>query len=123
MRNLLLLSALVLSLPSMVLAAPAAKTKPAASQNDDQPALDTMAKGSATAAGSGLGTTVITGEGESPLGLFLTPWRDSRPEKDIDRPARLLQEDMRPIDRDVFERQVDYYDALSGAAKRKNSGP
>lgn len=122
MRTLFLVTVLALSAPTFVQAAPA--TKPAAAPaNDDQPAVDTTAKSKAPASGSGLGTTVITGEGESPLGLYLTPWRDSRPEKDIDRPARLLQEDMRPIDKDVFERQVEYYDALSGAAKRKTSTP
>lgn len=125
MRALFLVTALSLTVPVLAHAAPAAKAKPAAPApaNDDQPALDTTAKANATTAGSGLGTTVITGEGESPLGLYLTPWRDSRPEKDIDRPARLLQEDMRPIDRDVFERQVEYYDALSGAAKSKKGAP
>lgn len=123
MRKLFLLTVLALSIPAMAQAATATKAKAAAPDSDDQPALDTTAKSSATSSGSGLGTTVITGEGESPLGLYLTPWRDSRPEKDIDRPARLLQEDMRPIDKDVFERQVEYYDALSGAAKRKTSTP
>lgn len=131
MRALFPLTVLVLALPGLAQAAPKAQAKsktatPAAATataNDDQPALDTTAKGNVTTSGSGLGTTVITGEGESPLGLYLTPWRDSRPEKDIDRPARLLQEDMRPIDRDVFERQVEYYDALTGAEKRKKGAP
>jgi len=130
-RTLFLLTVLTLSAPTLVQAAPASKPKASAPakaaapapDNDDQPALDTSAKANTKSAGSGLGTTVITGEGESPLGLYLTPWRDSRPEKDIDRPARLLQEDMRPIDQDVFERQVEYYDALSGAAKSKKKAP
>lgn len=122
MRTLFLLTVLALSAPAyaQAVAKPKAATTPA---NDDQPALDTTAKMKAPANSGGLGTTVITGEGESPLGLYLTPWRESRPEKDIDRPARLLQEDMRPIDKDVFERQVEYYDALSGAAKRKTATP
>lgn len=131
MRTLFLVAVLALSTPALVQAktkakasAPAAAAAPApAPANDDQPALDTTAKAKAPAESGGLGTTVITGEGESPLGLYLTPWRDSKPEKDIDRPARLLQEDMRPIDKDVFERQVEYYDALSGAAKRKTAKP
>ena len=127
MRTLFLLTVLALSAPAIAQAA----TKPKAAApapapvaaDDDQPALETSVKGKGPAGSGGLGTTVITGEGESPLGLLLTPWIDSRPEKDIDRPARLLQEDMRPIDKDVFERQVEYYDALSGAAKRKKSTP
>lgn len=125
MRTLFLLTVLALSAPAIAQAATkpkAAAPAPAATADDDQPALETSGKGKASS-GGGLGTTVITGEGESPLGLLLTPWIDSRPEKDIDRPARLLQEDMRPIDKDVFERQVEYYDALTGAAKRKQGKP
>ncbi len=64
------------------------------------------------------GTNII-GERESPIGLYITPWRNANPEQAIDRPARLLQEQMLPIDRAVFERQLEYYDALSGALKTK----
>ena len=120
MRTLFLLTFLALSAPAYAQGV-ANKTK--APANDDQPALDTSSKTKSSGNSEGLGTTVITGEGEAPLGLLLTPWIESHPEKDIDRPARLLQEDMRPIDKDVFERQVEYYDALSGAAKRKTAKP
>jgi hypothetical protein len=64
------------------------------------------------------GTNII-GERESPIGLFITPWRNATPEREADRPARLLQEQMLPIDRTVFERQLEYYEALSGALKSK----
>ena len=66
----------------------------------------------------GVGTTIV-GERESPIGLYITPWRNATAEADIDRPARLLQEKMLPIDEDVFLRQVEYYNALSGALKSK----
>lgn len=66
-----------------------------------------------------VGTNIFAGERESPIGLYIMPWRESPAEKDIDRPARLLQEQMLPIDRTVFERQLEYYDALSGALKSK----
>lgn len=65
------------------------------------------------------GTTII-GEQESPIGLFITPWRNAHAEKDIDRPARLLQEELLPIDQGVFVRQLEYYEALSGALRGKN---
>lgn len=110
MRPFLLLAVLALSAPVAVLAAPAAK---GAAADDEQPALDTGGKH-----GKSAGTTII-GEDESPIGLYIMPWRESRPEKDVDRPARLLQEEMLPIDKGVFERQVEYYDALSKAAERK----
>lgn len=63
--------------------------------------------------------TTIFGERESPIGLYITPWRDAHAEKDIDRPARLLQEKAVPIDRTVFDRQVEYYDVLTAELKKK----
>ncbi len=65
------------------------------------------------------GTTIFGGERESPIGLYITPWRDSRAEENIDRPARLLQEQLKPIDKAVFNRQVEYYEALANALKKK----
>ncbi|MCC2657323.1 MAG: hypothetical protein K0Q76_2431 [Panacagrimonas sp.] len=64
------------------------------------------------------GTTIV-GERESPIGLYITPWRNAYAEQDIDRPARLLRVDTSPLDRDVFTRQVEYYEALSDAAAAK----
>ena len=68
------------------------------------------------------GTTIV-GERESPIGLYITPWRNAYAEQDIDRPARLLRVDMTPIDRDVFARQVEYHDALTKAAAAKGAAP
>lgn len=67
------------------------------------------------------GTTII-GERESPIGLYITPWRDAYSEQGIDRPARLLQVDMSPVDRDVFRRQIEYYRALEDERDRKLAG-
>lgn len=55
---------------------------------------------------------------DSPIGLFIMPWRNSTAEKDIDRPARLLQGDMSPIDQVVFDRQTEYFDVLEAHAKK-----
>ena len=66
------------------------------------------------------GTTIV-GERESPIGLFITPWHNASAEDDIDRPARLLQEELMPIDEDVFVRQVEYNEALTGALKSRNA--
>jgi hypothetical protein len=60
----------------------------------------------------GAGTTVV-GEREAPIGLFIMPWRQSQAEGGLDRPARLLDEELRPLDPEVFKRQVDYNRALS----------
>jgi hypothetical protein len=37
----------------------------------------------------------------------------------MDRPARLLQEKLLPVDEQVFIRQIEYHNALSGALKQK----
>lgn len=65
------------------------------------------------------GGTTIVGERESPIGLYITPWRDAYSEQDIDRPARLLQVDMSPIDREVFGRQVEYHKALTETGRNQ----
>ena len=57
----------------------------------------------------------IRGDDELPIGLYITPWRDSNPEQGIDRPARLLDEALVPIDPKAFRRQFEYYQALEAA--------
>lgn len=59
---------------------------------------------------------------DSPIGLFIMPWRNSAAQKDIDRPARLLQNDLSPIDQVVFDRQVEYHDVLEAHANRTSTG-
>lgn len=117
---------------------------PAAPDPDEQPALmtspdahapavKTAPSGSSAAAAAPkvagqadkrdeAGSTII-GERESPIGLYITPWRNSYAEQDIDRPARLLQVDMSPVDRVVFGRQVAYYEALTAARAKKSAPP
>lgn len=58
------------------------------------------------------GTTII-GERESPIGLYITPWRNAAPEKELDRPARFLDEVLMPLDPEVFRRQLEYYNTIS----------
>ena len=58
------------------------------------------------------GTTVI-GEQESPIGLYIMPWRQSQSQAGLERPARLLDEALLPLDPDVFKRQVEYHRVLS----------
>lgn len=67
------------------------------------------------------GTTIV-GERESPIGLYITPWREAYSEQGIDRPARLLSVDLSPVDRDVFRRQLEYYRALEDNKAAKLGG-
>jgi hypothetical protein len=75
-----------------------------------------------------LDTTVVTGNRELPKVLYIVPWKKS----DLgELPAQpfntLLDEILTPVDRDVFRREVTYYEALSsdgpsGAAASSRSG-
>lgn len=71
------------------------------------------------ASGEGQGTVII-GDRESPIGLYIMPWRDSSAAADMDRPARLVQADLLPIDRPVFLRELQYHRALTGALSERN---
>lgn len=111
------LPALALLLPLAAFAQQA--PKPAAPAGNEQPAVKTSpGAGPREDLRDDSGTTIV-GERESPIGLYITPWRNAYAEQDIDRPARLLQVDMSPIDRDVFARQIEYYDALTSARQAK----
>jgi hypothetical protein len=61
-----------------------------------------------------LDTTVVTGNRELPKVLYIVPWKKA----DIgELPAQpfntLLDEVLTPVDRDVFRREVTYYEAVS----------
>jgi hypothetical protein len=67
-----------------------------------------------------LDTTVVTGNRELPKVLYIVPWKKA----DLgDLPAQpfntLLDEVLTPVDRDVFRREVTYYEAVSAGG---NSG-
>jgi hypothetical protein len=101
------------SKPAAPATAPAA-TKPAA--ESAQPAVRTS--GPARADRLDLDTTVVTGNRELPKVLYIVPWKKA----DIgDLPAQpfntLLDEVLTPVDRDVFRREVTYYEAVSGGAQ------
>ena len=54
----------------------------------------------------------IEGESEdSPRELYIIPWQDSRPENTETEATRLLFDDLKPIDPEVFRRQIKYYTA------------
>ena len=83
--------------------APAAKLAPAKAPSPAKPAIDRIA----------LQATQITGNRELPRVMYVVPWK--RPDQgDLSgRPANsLLDEVLAPVDRDVFQRQNRYYDAL-----------
>jgi hypothetical protein len=60
-----------------------------------------------------LGTTSITGNQELPKVLYIVPWKQSDLGDLVGRPANtLLDEVLAPVDPEVFERQLGYYETL-----------
>jgi len=74
----------------------------AQSNTAEQPAVETETSG-----------TTVVGDRESPIGLYITPWRNAAPEAELDRPARFLEEQLLPLDADVFRRQIEYYNTIT----------
>jgi hypothetical protein len=107
----------------MLFAGAAAAQEPAV--DTSAPAVDTSKSYRPTAPAtatesSNVGTNII-GERESPIGLYIMPWRNSAPEQGIDRPARLLDEEPLPLDPGTFRRQLDYYTALTEHTKAQGA--
>ena len=50
----------------------------------------------------------IQGDKESPLGLFITPWKNAYAPEQGEQPALLLDITAQPLDPDTFRRQVSY---------------
>jgi len=72
-----------------------------------------------------LDTTDITGNRELPKVLYIVPWKRSDLGDLAGRPVNsLLDEVLQPLDRDVFQRENRYYDALKPGqtATRKAAG-
>jgi hypothetical protein len=130
-------------------AAPAAVTPPAsaASAATSKAATKSAAAGAAAAQGGGkpaagaaprqgaangkgarpdrleLDTTDITGNRELPKVLYIVPWKRSDLGDLVGRPTHsLLDEVLQPLDRDVFQRQNRYYDALKPGEDAAKAG-
>jgi hypothetical protein len=81
----------------------------------------------APTADEAMGTTIV-GDKETPMGLYLTPWKNVHPDRSLDRPPQLLAEELTPVDPKVFNRRTEYYNLFvlqrsyvekSGAASGK----
>jgi len=67
-----------------------------------------------------LGTTSITGNQELPKVLYIVPWKRSDLGNLVGRPVNtLLDEVLAPVDPEVFERHLDYYDTLYGDSEQE----
>jgi hypothetical protein len=69
-----------------------------------------------------LETTQITGNRELPKVMVIVPWKRSDIGDLAGRPSNsLVDEALRPVDRDVFRREVAYYEALSASSARSET--
>lgn len=51
----------------------------------------------------------IVGNKEAPKSLFIVPWKSSELGVETSLSSSLLNEKMRPVDKEVFERELDFY--------------
>lgn len=89
-------------------AADAPRTPPAAgaSARPSRRVMDTL----------DLGTTSITGNQELPKVLYIVPWKKSDLGDLVGRPVdTLLDEVLAPVDPEVFERHLQFYESLYGS--------
>lgn len=105
--------------------APQEAPKPAATKPQAD-AAKPAARNSARADRLDLDTTVVSGNRELPKVLYIVPWKKA----DLgELPAQpfntLLDEALEPVDRDVFKREVKYFQAVSGGinAPKKEAAP
>lgn len=67
-----------------------------------------------------LGTTSITGNAELPKVLYIVPWKRSDLGDLVGRPVNtLLDEVLTPVDPEVFQRHLSYYETLHGASQEE----
>ena len=56
----------------------------------------------------------IVGNNEAPKSLFIVSWKGSEIGSETDLTSGLMDDSMRPVDRDVFMREIDFYDIRQG---------
>ena len=63
--------------------------------------------------------TTITGNSELPMALHIVPWKSSEAGDLAGRPMNsLVDEALAPVDREVFLRELEYYDAVHSSGSQ-----
>jgi hypothetical protein len=69
-----------------------------------------------------LGTATVTGDREQPKVMYIVPWKRSDIGDLAGKPMNsLVDEILAPVDRDVFKREVVYYQAVQADASQNNA--
>lgn len=98
----LLGAVLVLSLPAQ--AAPKKPGSPAAAK----PAAPAPAR-PAEAEVKQISGMSIMGNNDAPKSLYIVPWKTSELGAEVEFKSSLLEEDLVPVDKPVFQRELDFY--------------
>jgi hypothetical protein len=114
--------------------APSAARAPSAGRAQAAPASD--GRSGAPGGGSGqksapnkidrleLGTATVTGDREQPKVMYIVPWKRSDIGDLAGKPMNsLVDEILAPVDRDVFKREVVYYNAVQADASQNGAPP
>ena len=56
----------------------------------------------------------IVGNKEAPKSLFIVPWKSSEIGVETGLASSLLNEKLKPVDKDVFQRELDFYSITVG---------
>jgi len=69
-----------------------------------------------------LGTATVTGDREQPKVMYIVPWKSSTMGDLAGKPMNsLVDEILAPVDRDVFKREVMYYQAVQSDASQNGA--
>lgn len=71
-----------------------------------------------------LGKTTITGNRELPKVMYVVPWKHTQAGEMKGRPMQsLVDEVLAPVDREVFNREIDYFRTLEAAQEAGGETP
>jgi hypothetical protein len=71
-----------------------------------------------------LGTATVTGDREQPKVMYVVPWKKSDIGDLGGKPMNsLVDEILAPVDRDVFKREVSYYQTVNSEASQNGAQP
>lgn len=56
----------------------------------------------------------VVGDKETPKSLFIVPWKSSEIGVETNLNSGMMDDSMRPVDKDVFMREINFYDIRHG---------
>ena len=103
---------------------PRAELEPVAFDEEPMPRVTAARAPAGSADRLELDATSIRGNQELPKVLYIVPWKDPELGDLVGKPVNsLVDEVLAPVDREVFRRQIRYFDQLYGEAGNPSAGP